>query len=100
MLYSHSHQAQSFDYFVSFLRNVLQGEEQYKELVKPVIDDAKSLARKEKDVFAVANQGFDVIVYLAHKDPGFFSDLEDMLSKQDYEHILDLVTTQREVITA
>lgn len=100
MLYSHSHQEQSFDYFASFLRNVLRGENQYKALVQPVIDEAKLLARQEKDVFKVANQGFEVIVYLAQKDPEFFTCLNRELSEKDYQYILDLITTQREVISA
>lgn len=99
MLYSHSHQEQSFDYFASFLRNVLRGESQYKALVEPVIENVKSLA-KEKDFFKVSNQSFDVIVYLAQKEPDYFIHLGTNLSNQDYEHILQLVTAQREVIPA
>ena len=100
MLYSHSHQEQSFDYFASFLRNVLRGEDQYKALVEPVIEDVRSLAKKEKDYYKIANQSFDVIVYLAQKDPDFFTQLDRELTKKDYEHILELITTQREVIQA
>lgn len=100
MLYSHSHQEQSFDYFASFLRNVLRGENQYKALVEPVIEDVKSLAKNEKDFFKVSNQSFDVIVYLAQKEPNYFIHLGANLTNQDYEHILGLVTAQREVIPA
>jgi hypothetical protein len=100
MLYSHSHQEQSFDYFASFLRNVLRGEDQYKALVEPVIEDVRSLAKKEKDYYKIVNQSFDVIVYLAQKDPDFFTQLDRELTTRDYEHILELITTQREVIQA
>ncbi len=49
MLYSHSHQEQSFDYFASFLRNVLRGEAEYKALVGRVIEDVKLLAKRAQD---------------------------------------------------
>ena len=89
MLYSHSHQEQSFDYFASFLRNVLRGEDQYKALVEPVIHDARLLAKKEKDYYKITTQSFDVIVYLAQKDPDFFSKLDRDLSTQSHVGHLD-----------
>jgi hypothetical protein len=100
MLYSHSHQEQSFDYFASFIRHILKGENEYKALVKPVIEDACLLAKNEKDYFKVANQSFDVIVYLAQKAPDFFSHLNRDLDEKDYQYILHLITSQREVISA
>jgi hypothetical protein len=101
MLRSHSNQEQTFDYFASFLRNVLSGEEKYKQLIEPVILDAKSLANKEKDYFSIGRNSFGVIVFLAQKDPQFFSNLNvNNLSTQDYQYILDLITKQRDLIIA
>lgn len=101
MLRSHSNQEQTFDHYASFLRNILVGEEKYKPLIEPVISDAKSLVRKEKDYFTISRSGFEVIVFLAKKDPGFFSNLNvGTLSQQDYQHILNLITAQRDVIVA
>jgi hypothetical protein len=101
MLRSHSAQEQTFDYFASFLRNILSGQDRYKQLIEPVISDAKSLAKNEKDYFTISRNGFEVIVFLAKKDPKFFVDLNvNNLSLQDYTHILNLITAQKDLIEA
>src|SRR5438552_13479212 len=99
MLHSNSTQEKAFDYYASFLRNILGGDEKYKPLMIPVLSDAKSLAKKEKDYFTINRNGFEVIVFLAKKDPLFFTNLNiDNLSSGDYKHILDLITAQRDLI--
>ena len=101
MLYSHSHQEKAFDFFASFLRNAIEGDSRYKQLLEPVISDAQLLAKKEKDYFDISRNGFDVIVFLAQKDPQFFTDLNvHQLSEGQYKHILDLITAQRGLILA
>jgi hypothetical protein len=101
MLRSNSNQEKTFDYYASFLKNILCGEEKYKSLIEPVISDAKSLVKKEKDYFTISRNGFEVIVFLAKKDPHFFSTLDiQNPSHQDYQHILNLITSQRDLIVA
>lgn len=94
MLMSHSAHEQIFDYYASFLRNILEGRDNYKPLIQPIIKDAKSLAEKELDYFSIDRNGFDVIVYLANKEPNFFISLNtDNVSNAEYAHILDLITS-------
>lgn len=101
MLYSHSNQEKAFDFFASFLRNVIEGDDRYKVLVEPMISDAKSLATGEKDYYAINRDGFDVIVFLAEKDPVFIKEIDtNHLSKEDFEKILTLITGQRDLILA
>lgn len=101
MLYSHSHQEKAFDFFASFIRNVLNEDSRYVSMVQPVIRDAKSLVTGEKDHFAVNRKAYDVIVYLAQKDPEFFRALDtDQISIDQYKHILNLITAQQELILA
>jgi len=101
MLKSHSSQEQTFDYYASFLRNILEGQDKYKALIQPVIVDAKSLVEKQKDYFSINRNGFEVIVYLAKKAPAFFSELNtDHVSQEDYAHILQLITTPSDLIPA
>jgi len=98
MLHTHSFQEKAFDSFASFLRKVLKGEVKYENLVNPVITDAILLAKKEKDYYSVSRDLFDVIVFLAERDPSFLSALdpqEHQLSQGEYQRILDLVTSQR-----
>lgn len=103
MLHSHSFQEKAFDSFASFLRKVLKGENKYEHLVEPVIVEAILLAKKEKDYYSVSRDLFDVIVFLAEKDPSFLSNLDPdvhNMSKETYQKILDLVTSQRGVTSA
>ena len=103
MLHSHSFQEKAFDSFAAFLRQVLKGEEKYEHLVDPIILDAILLAKKEKDYYSISRDLFDVIVFLAEKNPTFLIELEPKnahLTKDDYAKILDLVTNQRGVTTA
>lgn len=102
MLHSHSFQEKAFDSFAAFLRHVLKGDEKYEHLVEPILIDAILLAKKEKDYFSVSRDSFDVIVFLAEKDPSFLSRLDPQAqnqSKATYEKILSLITSQRSVMT-
>lgn len=101
MLKSHSSQEQTFDYYASFLRNILDGQENYKALIQPVIVDAKKLVEKEIDYFSISRNGFEVIVFLAKKAPSFFSGLNIAnVSNEDYAYMLKLITTPSDLISA
>lgn len=101
MLYSHSHQEKVFDFFASFIRNVLNDDIRYISMVQPVISDAKALVTGDKDHFGVNRKAYDVIVYLAQKDPEFFRALDtNQISADQYRHILELITAQQELILA
>jgi hypothetical protein len=91
---SHSAQEQTFDYYASFLRNILSGREDYKPLVQPIIDNTKSLVENHLDYFSIDRNGFDVIVYLAKKEPAFFTQLNPAnVTNEQYAHILELITS-------
>lgn len=99
MLKSHSNQVQVFDHYASFLRNILEGHDNYKALIQPVIRDTKSLVEKQMDYFSIDRNGFEVIVYLAKRAPNFFSELNtENVSNEDYAHILQLITTPSDLI--
>lgn len=101
MLRSHSSHEQTFDYYASFLRNILEGQENYKPLIQPIIDDTKLLAEKNLDYFSINRNGFEVIVYLAKREPHFFLGLNtENVSNEDYAHILELITSPSTVIPA
>jgi hypothetical protein len=101
MLKSHSNQEQTFDYYASFLRNILEGQDKYKALIQPVIVDTKSLVEKQKDYYSINRNGFEVIVFLAKKAPDFFNGLNtEHVSNEDYAHILQLITSSGDLIPA
>lgn len=101
MLYSRSHQVEAFDFFASFVRNILKGDERYKVLVEPIINETSSLVNRKINYFEVDRDSLDVIVFLAKKDPDFFKDIDvSTLTKTQYEHILAILSTQKEAILA
>lgn len=44
MLMSHNSLDQEIEFFISFLNSAIKGNENYKNLIKPLLEDAKSLA--------------------------------------------------------
>lgn len=101
MLHSHSHLEQEFDFFATFLQNAIDGDSKYRELVNPIILDAQKLATKELDYFKVNRNSFDIIVFLAQKEPDFISQINiQSLTVADYKHILDIIKDQRSLILA
>lgn len=66
-----------------------------------MISEAKSLATGEKDYYAIDRDGFDVIVFLAEKDPAFLKQIDvEHLSTEDLRRILTIITSQRDLILA
>ena len=101
MFYSHSHQEKAFNFFASFVRNAISGDTRYQTLIQPIILDAQSLAKKEKNYYGISRSDYDIIVFLADKDPLFFKDLDvSHLSSEDYSRILKMITEQRDLHTA
>jgi hypothetical protein len=101
MIYAHSLQEKAYEYFASFIRNVLNGDDRYKPLVEPILQDVQSLVKKDKDYFNINRNNFDVTVLLAERAPEFFEKLDlKHVSDADYKRILDIVTQQRDLILA
>lgn len=101
MLHSHSFQDKAFESFASFLRNILSGDDRYKQLVEPILSDAISLSKGEKNYYSVGRDSFDVVVFLAEKDPTFLGSINLVgVSNEQYKKLLELVSGQREEIIA
>ncbi len=96
--HSHSYQEDAFDFFASFLQNIVNGNSLYKDLVKPIITNAHLLAKGDLSYYDISRNGYTVITYLAEKEPEYFKNLDpDTLTNSQYSHILDLVTAQKEL---
>jgi hypothetical protein len=101
MFHSHSIQDNAFNYFASFLENAITGNKSYEDLVKPTIMDAHLLATGEKNYYNIGRDNFQVITYLVEKEKSYFAAINiDSMQLADYSHILNLVTSQRDVIYA
>lgn len=97
MLYSQTIEGEQINFFRSMLRHVLNGELEYKNLVNPVIENARALADGTKNYFTVNRDSYHVIVYLAQKDGNFFRQLNtDQLTAPDYQRVDTLLAEQRQ----
>ncbi|MCB9341949.1 MAG: hypothetical protein H6577_27795 [Lewinellaceae bacterium] len=98
MLYSRTLEDSKFDYFKSFLSYVVLGDLSYEKLVRPIIKDAHDLSTGEKNFYSINRNTFPVIVYLVEQDKSFFEKINpDNLTQSNYQHILKLVSHQREI---
>lgn len=101
MFYSHSYNEEAFEYFASFLNNVILGNMSYKDVVTPIISDAHKLATGEKDFYKIDRRGYSIIVYLVEKEKKYFQALDvNNLSKENYLHILGLVRAQKDLFVS
>lgn len=71
MLMSHSPLDQEIEFFNSFLTSAINGDEKYKAIVTPLLEDAQSLAKKDKTVYQLSKEpALNLIILidsLAHK---------------------------------
>lgn len=101
MYHSNSYKDEAFDFFVTFLKNAIQGNESYQDLVLPVISDAHLLAAGQKDYYTINRDNYSVITYLAEADTDYFRQLDTThLTNADYTRILQYANTQREAFLA
>lgn len=97
MYHSHSYQDEAFDFFVTFLKNAIQGDTKYEELVRPIIDDAHLLAKGERNYYTIGRDNYSIITYLVEVDHTYFENLNTgHLTSDDYTRILQLANSQRE----
>lgn len=98
MYYSHSFQDETFDFFASFLREAIAGNVNYRELVEPIIQDVYYFVNGQRSIYNISRSNFDVVVYLAQNDSEYFKGINpDDISQNDYNHILNVISSQREV---
>ena len=101
MYHSHSYKDEAFDFFVTFLKNAIQGNASYQQLVLPVITDAHLLATGEKDYYTINRDNYSVITFLVETDTPYFKQLDiNRLTNDDYSRILQYANTQREAFLA
>jgi hypothetical protein len=101
MYYSHSLHDESLDFFESFIREIIAGKNNYKHLVEPIITDTHLYVLGEKDIYSVNRSGFTVIVFLAKTATDFFKTINpENVSANDYDYILNVISSQRETARA
>jgi len=101
MYYSHSAIDDQFNFFISFLTHAINGEKKYEAIVSPIIQDAHGLAIGEKNVYNIDRNNYQIIIYLIDNDFDFLKsvNIKD-ITKEDYKHVLDILTKPREISIA
>ena len=98
MLYSRSLEDRQLSFFQSLLWHVVNGDDKYKSLVDPVVEDAQALVTGAKDYFTIDRDNYHVIVYLAEHDTSFLRDLDiGAITPRDYEYISKALSEQRQI---
>ena len=88
----------SFDYFELFLSYVLNGNDGYKDLVNPVLVDAKKLALDRKAIFKLDAQNVTIVIYLIRKDRKYFSELDiENINNETYKHVHGLIVNAADI---
>ena len=101
MYHSHSYQDETFNFFVTFLKNAILGDENYRQLVLPIITEAHLLALGQKDYYTINRDNYSIISFLAEVDASYFKELDvNHITNDDYNHILHYANTQREAFLA
>lgn len=97
MLKSHNLQDLELDFFSSFLEHAINGEPQYINLVTPIILDAASLAKGEKQIYQLNRVGLNVKLLLLQKASILLSGINDNNLSQNFESILNAINQNRQV---
>ncbi|MGN6179085.1 MAG: hypothetical protein ACTHNW_07880 [Mucilaginibacter sp.] len=95
MLKSHNLQDLELDFFTSFLDRAIKGEEQYVDLVTPIILDAASLAKGEKQLYQLDRIGLNVKILLIEKASTLLSSINSTNLSQNFESILEAINGNR-----
>jgi hypothetical protein len=94
MYYSISSNDKKFAFFTNYLNNIISGNLQYIDIVRPIISDAHELASGTKDFYTIDRYGFPLIVYLVEKEKDFFRTIDaGNLNTNDFIHILEITKT-------
>lgn len=102
MLRSHNQQELEFDFFISFLEHAINGEQQYKNLVEPIILDVVKAANKEKEITQLERTGLSVKILLLQKASALLTELD---KKGDFNtatlnKLLKIINENRQTVFA
>lgn len=100
MLKSHNLQDLELDFFTSFLGHAINGEPQYLDLVSPIILDAASMAKGEKQLYQLDRVGLNVKILLIQNASTLLSGIDDHNLQQNLEPILDAINNNRKTVFA
>ncbi len=101
MLLSHNPQDQELDFFITFLDNAINGRQEYRNLVIPIIEDAVKLVKKEKSLSDLERTGLNVKFSLYQNAPDFLNNLNlSNISNDDLLKIQEILGSSRQHIIA
>lgn len=96
MLRSHNLQDLELDFFTSFLGHAIKGESQYIDLVSPIILDAVSLAKGEKQLYQLERTGLNVKILLIQNASTLLAGINKSNLSQSFKPILDAINQNRQ----
>ena len=101
MLLSHNPQDQELDFFITFLENAINGQDNYRLLVTPIIEDAIKLVRHEKSLSDLERTGLNVKFSLYQNAPELLKALNiNKISNENLTKIRDVLIDNRQYVIA
>lgn len=100
MLKSHNLQDLELDFFTSFLDQAIKGNTEYIEIITPIILDAASFARGDKKSFELERRALNIKFLLIQKAPNLISNINTQNLVQNFQEILNVINSNRNLAFA
>jgi hypothetical protein len=92
MIFSHSPENEKFFLFSIFLQNLIEGDENYEDIVKPIISDAHKLVLHKKNYYDIDRENYSIILYLSKNYKDVFEKIDpDNINSDQYKQILGFI---------
>jgi len=101
MLLSHNPQDQELDFFISFLENAIKGQDNYRQLVLPIINDVIKLVKQEKTLSDLERPGLNVKFSLYQNAPDLLKTIDiGNITNDDLIKIQNILFKNRQYVIA
>jgi hypothetical protein len=87
--------------FSFLLKGIIDGNEKYKNIVDPIINDAYGLAKGQKNFFNIDRENYSLIVFLGNKNKGKVEEIKNpsSLDNAEYSMIFSLLKQKNPTYT-
>ncbi|UFH54818.1 hypothetical protein [Spirosoma sp. KNUC1025] len=101
MLYSWSSEDKKITLLKSLLGSIVEGDEKFVPIVKPIISDVHALSQGSKSYYNIDRNNYRLIMSLYTKNKEFFRNINpEELTIDDYQDILDIISNRPNLVNA
>lgn len=93
MFYSHDVEASRFHLFATYISTVLNGRDEYRNLVDAILEETHSYSSGQKNIYKINKAYAPLVIYLNQADSSFFDALESKcIKREDYKHVYEILS--------